>query len=202
VKKLFICGLIFLLSSSGLISAELGEMPDVAITLKPESETIIAQDNQVIVREHPKTKRPYVTIASGDTEIEEHTITMPSDTVSRPDYRILSYRVPKDIPPYNGPYSDRTKVYVFAGALIATGIATAAVGAAAPAAVGAASSGGGAYAVAGTTVGVTTLATALLKARPDPDEDEFTHTSNTRLVEFYGFEEDTGEVIAVPIIEN
>jgi hypothetical protein len=142
---------------------------------------------QVVVRVAPGTQRPFVSIVSDAAATEERFIASSETGRGRPDYRMLAYTVPRDTPLYEGPYSDRTKVYILAGALMTTGIATAAIGAAAPAALGAASSGAGAYAAAGTAVGVTTLATALIKARQHPDEHDFTHTSQTRLIEYNGF---------------
>jgi hypothetical protein len=181
--------IIFCFFITGVCRAGSPELHEPEILLHPPSEVIIAEEHQVIIRDHPQTRLPYVSIVGAAVATQEQTIKIPSDALGRPDYRMLSYRTAAGVPAYKGPSSDRTKVYVLAGTLIATGIATAAIGAAAPAAVGAASSGAGAYAVAGSTVGVTTLATALLTSRPDPDENDFTHTSHTRMVEFYGFDQ-------------
>ena len=88
--------------------------------------------------------------------------------------------------PYEGPYSDLTKITVLSASLATVGIvggfAAAAVIPATAASTGAAG-GAGAYVAAGTAVGVGTVSTALLSTRPDLHEDDCISASEARLVE-------------------
>ena len=79
---------------------------------------------------------------------------------------------------YDGPVSDRTKVYVLAGTLAAAGVA-AYTALPAAAAGGSAAGGAGLYAAAGGAVTAGTLSTHWAMTRSD-GPDDFTHTSLSR----------------------
>ncbi len=145
------------------------------------SEVIEETHTRVIVREHPKTGKPYVSIVSSDDPDPKDPFTGPLQKFSRPDYRMLDPKIKaKDIP-YHGPSSDRRKVYVLAATLATVGTAGGAAGIlAAPAATGAGAAGGagaylaGAGAVAGTATAASVYATTGSK------EDNFIHRSESK----------------------
>jgi len=147
------------------------------------SEVIKEADTSVVVREHPKTGRPYVSIVPADIPPDPFS---GQKKYSRPDYRMLDPKVKSGRIPYGGPYSDRTKIYVFAASLAALGTASGAlVMAAAPAATGAAASGGaGAYLAGGTAVVAGSAAAAGAGQAPDPDKlEDYSHRSESKLVQ-------------------
>ncbi len=137
-------------------------------------EVVPQTQTKVVVREHPRTGKPYVVIT--DSKAERNPLAaLPVHTRVRPDYRLLDPKVKRGTVPYQGPVSDRKKVYIFAGTIAALGTAGgAAIIAGAPAATGAGAAGGaGGYAAAGTAVGVGSVSTAVLNTRPpDPDKDK------------------------------
>lgn len=114
--------------------------------------------SQVVIREHPKTGKSYVTIVSSEEPVPADPFTHQRDKYSRPDYRMLDPKAKKGDYVYDGPYSDRKKVYIFAASMIAVGVTGGVAGMAlAPAATGTAASagGGGAYLIgAGVATGV------------------------------------------------
>lgn len=148
------------------------------------SEVIEETGTRIIVREHPKTGRPYVSVVSSQGEIPPGPFTG-QRKYSRPDYRMLDSKIKSGQIPYGGPYSDRTKVYVFAASLATLGTASGAmVIAAAPAATGAAASGGaGAYLAGGSAVAAGSSATVAIAAKPDPRKENYTHRSESQLVQ-------------------
>lgn len=144
------------------------------------AEVIEETQTQVIVREHPKTGRPYISIVP--REIPPDPFSGRREKFSRPDYRMLNPRVKaKDIP-YDGPYSDRKKVYLLAASLAAVGTAGGVAGlAAAPAAAAGTGAAGGAGAYltgAGAVAG--TAAAASVYATTRSSEDNFIHRSESK----------------------
>ncbi len=115
--------------------------------------------SQVVIREHPKTGKSYVTIVSSEEPVPADPFTNQRNKFSRPDYRMLDPNMKKGDYVYDGPYSDRKKVYIFAASMIAVGVTGGVAGMAlAPAATGTAAAsagGGGAYLIgAGVATGV------------------------------------------------
>ncbi len=148
------------------------------------TEVVQQTDTQVLVRQHPRTGREYVAIVKsgpGQTRMERVPV---SKTRFHPDYRMLDPKLKSGAIPYEGPVSDRKKVYIFAAAVAAVGAAGGtAIIAGAPAATGAGAAGGaGGYAAAGTAVGAGTLSTSILNTRPDPDKDKIEQGSESRQV--------------------
>ena len=147
------------------------------------SEVMEESGTRVIVREHPKTGKPYVSIVPFQGEIPLDPFTG-QRKYSRPDYRMLDPKIKSGQIPYEGPYSDRKKIYIFAASLAALGTASgAAVTALAPAATGAGASGGaGAYFAGGGAVVAGTAVTAARVNRSDPEKQNYTLRSESRLV--------------------
>ncbi len=149
------------------------------------SEIVDETGTQVVVREHPKTGRPYVSIIPADQSIAQDPFASQRKRYSRPDYRMLDPKVKKGDIPYDGPWSDRKKVYIFATSLMTVGVVGGGIGlAVAPAAsTGAAAGGGGAYLAAGTAVTAGSAATAAIATQPDPHRDDYDHQSESKLEE-------------------
>lgn len=141
---------------------------------------------QVIVRQHPKTGKPYVSIVpSGAAPRDPFTGT--EKKYARPDYRMLDPHFKNGDIPYNGPVSDRKKVYVFAATLMTVGTVGGAVGiAAAPVAAGTAAGGAGAYVGAGAAVAGTAVAASLLASKKRPWDDDYQHTSESKTLSLDG----------------
>lgn len=157
--------------------------PIGALGAAEENEVFGPTDTEVAVREHPKTGKPYVTIVGKDGARLHPSMTGPVKLVARPDYRMLDPKVKKGEIPYDGPVSDRKKVYALAGTLAVTGVvAGTAVIAAAPAATGAGAAGGaGIYGAAGAAVLTGTASGVWLKSRPtQQDRENFDFKSESR----------------------
>ena len=140
------------------------------------SEVLEETHTRVIVRDNPRTGKPYVSIVSSDVENPASPLSLQNIAYRRPDYRLLDPKIKSGQIPYDGPTSDRTKVYLFAASLAAVGTVGGAVGlATAPAATGAAASeGAGAYLAAGTAVvAAPVAATVALEKKPDPHQNDF-----------------------------
>ena len=145
------------------------------------SEVIEETHTRVVVREHPKTGKPYVSIVSGDQPLAADPFAKQRKKMSRPNYRMLDPKVKPGEIPYDGPYSSSTKIYVFAATLATLGVAGGAVGLAAiPASTGGAASGGGAYLAAGSAVAAGTAGTVAIKTRNNPNQDDFTLVSKSK----------------------
>ena len=146
-------------------------------------EVLVETNTKVMVREHPRTGRPYAVIIA-ENQDKNPLAALPVTTKMRPDYRMLDPKIRSGTVPYQGPVSDRKKVYIFAGTLAALGTAGgAAVIAAAPAATGAGAAGGaGIYGAAGTAVAAGTVSASLIKTQPDPDKDKVEHAFESKQV--------------------
>lgn len=146
---------------------------------------------KVAVMKHPKTGKPYVALLP-ENEMPEDALVFPAagaaggpgKSVSRPDYRMLDWKIKSGEIPYDGPVSDRKKVYILAATLATIGVAsgTAAAFAIPATATTASTAGGGAgvYAAAGTALTAGTVSTALIQSRPDPKQDDFDHISQSK----------------------
>lgn len=151
-----------------------------------ESEVFSKNTSAVVVREHPKTGKPYVSITAEGPAPKDPFAGIPRRYRSRPDYRLLDPGVKSGQIPYEGPVSDRKKVYLLAAGLAGAGTVTGALGLAAAsggAATGGAAGGAGVYGAAGAGVLTGTFSTVALKSRPGPNDDAFTHHSQAILLE-------------------
>ena len=147
------------------------------------SEVIPESSAEVIVREHPKTGKPYVVITSTGSA-DRDPFSGKHLKAQRPDYRMLDPKMKSGQIPYEGPYSSRKKVYILAATLATVGtVGGTAIIAAAPAATGAGAAGGaGAYGAAGGAVAAGTISTAALQTRSDPEKDNYSLTSESALL--------------------
>lgn len=151
------------------------------------SEVIEETHTQVIVREHPKTGRPYVCIVSSEVPAPPGPFEG-QKSYSVPDYRLLDPKVKARDIPYHGPFSDRTKIYVLAASLATVGtVGGTAIIAAAPAATGAAASGGaGAYLAGGAAVAAGSAAEYAVATHSDPKKENYVQRSESELVKENG----------------
>ncbi len=144
------------------------------------SEVFRETNSQVIVREHPKTGKPYVVIAPAGVT-GEAAFFPASKRFSRPDYRMLDPKVKSGQIPYDGPYSDSKRIYIFAATLATLGTVGGAVGMAVlPASTGAAATGGAGYLAAGGAVAAGTTAAAVTASKSKTDN--FTQASESKSV--------------------
>ncbi len=146
---------------------------------------VTKEKTRVIIREHPKTGKSYVSIISTETSEPPDPFTGQRGRVIRPDYRLLDSKIKSGAIPYEGPVSDKTKIYIFAASLMTLGaVSGALVLAAAPAATGAAASGGaGAYLAGGTAVVAGSAAAVGIATAPDKNKEDYEHKSQYRLEE-------------------
>lgn len=146
------------------------------------SEVMEETKTVVVVREHPKTGGPYVVITLPEKKGIDPLLRL-RGRLSRPDYRLLDPKLKAGKIPYEGPVSDRKKVYLFAAGIAAAGTASGAlVIASAPAATGAAASGGaGAYLAGGAAVATGSAAAAAGVVKGDSKKDNYKLRSESRL---------------------
>ncbi|MFC1808918.1 hypothetical protein ACFL3D_02195 [Candidatus Omnitrophota bacterium] len=151
------------------------------------SEVVIVSDARVSVRVHPRTGEEYVSIHPVEQELPRYDFQTHGEKYSRPDYEMLSHTTKSGDVYYDGPVSDRTKVYVLAATLAASGIAAGAVAqagvAAAATTASTASAGAGAYATAGAVLMGISIGTPLIRAQPDPHRDDFIHESRVKVLD-------------------
>ena len=170
MKRLTFAVLIFIISLSQICGAAENEV-------LPETRAV------VVIRQHPKTGKPYVVITDrGKNAPDPFAAIRTAKPVMRPDYRMLDPKIKSGQIPYEGPVSDRTKVYIFAASLAAVGtVGGAAIIAAAPAATGAGAAGGaGLYAGAGVGVVVGSAAGTVAATKSDPKKESFEHTAQSK----------------------
>ncbi len=147
-----------------------------SLSISFAGEVIPETPSAVVVREHPRTGHPYVSIV--DPKKPRTVFNGELQRYNRPDYRMLEPGVkPRDVD-YHGPVSSRKKVYVLAGVLAAGGVAGYA---ALPvsAASGGAAGGAGIYAAASGAVTAGTFSTHWAMKRDDRPDD-FTQASVSR----------------------
>ena len=145
------------------------------------SEVIEESHARVLVREHPKTGKPYVSIVPGGLESPPDPFQNLRTRLNRPDYRMLDPKVKSGTIPYDGPYSSSAKVYIFAASLATLGTVGGAVGMAVlPASTGGAASGGGAYLASGAAVAVGAAAGTHAMTAGNSKQDDFTQIAKSQ----------------------
>ena len=153
------------------------EKQETARAILPQTNT------EVVIIENKKNAKPLVCIKGKDAPLRSYLNSL-SKELKRPDYRLLDYRMKPGAIPYEGPVSDRTKIYIFAATIATLGVVggavVGAVAASAPAAGGAASGGAGLIA-AGTAVSAGTVSIALKESSPNPKDDSYTHESKAEI---------------------
>ena len=147
------------------------------------SEVIEETSTQVVVREHPQTGKPYVSIIPAGA-IPQDLFANPRKKFSRPDYRMLDPKIKSGVLPYDGPVSDRKKVYLLAASLATIGLAGGSVGLAAASAATTtpASGSAGAYYGAAGAVAVAGAAAAVDQGKPDLHKNDFDLKSESKLL--------------------
>ena len=143
------------------------------------SEVITETDSKIIIREHPRTGKPYVVIATND--LNPVPFFPESKKFSRPDYRLLDPKVKSGEVPYDGPYSDSKRIYIFAATLATLGAGGIAGAALMPATGAAAASGGASYLAAGGAVAAGT--TVSVVASSNSKKDDFIQSSRSESVD-------------------
>ena len=149
--------------------------------LAQASEVIVETNSKVIIREHPKTGKPYVVITSQDFPAESGFFGI-SKKFSRPDYRLLDPKVKSGEIPYDGPYSDAKRVYIFAATLATLGAGGLVGAALMPASAGAAASGGAGYLAAGGALAAGTAGAAVATTQSNPKKDNFIQASESKSI--------------------
>lgn len=150
--------------------------------LSAQNEVIKEPIAKVYVREHPQTGKQFVSIRA-EGEFRDPFKSFVKREI-RPDYKMLEAHA-KGVP-YDGPVSDRTKVYVFAATIATLGVAGSVVAAAAfPAAAttGCATGGTGLLGTAGVAVAAGTAGTVAYEMHVRPGEEHYTHTATSSSTE-------------------
>lgn len=147
-----------------------------------DSEVVPQTQTRVMVREHPRTGKPFVVI-TGQGESRDP-FAGQRRIMKRPDYRMLDPKVKSGQIPYDGPVSDRKKVYILAASLATIGtVGGTAIIAAAPAATGTGAAGGaGVFAGAGAGVTGGTLGGTYAATKNNSEKEDFTHVSESHAV--------------------
>lgn len=165
MKKIIYFLLIFILAS-GNIFAE-------------GTEVLPKTNTKVVVREHPKTGVPYVSIIASGQPDRGGPFAGMKKISRRPDYRMLDPKIKSGTIPYEGPVSSRKKVYIFAAALAAGGAGGAALLPIAPVTGAGAAGGAGALAAAGAGVAGGTVGAAAISMKQNPKQEDYTHVSKS-----------------------
>lgn len=141
-----------------------------------ENEVFPDSGAKVYVREHPQTGKPFVTLGAG--QIARNPFPDFKKREIRPDYGMLDANA-RDVP-YDGPVSDRRKVYVFAATMMTLGVAGGVVTAAMPVAAAAGTGGAGTGMLAGGAVVVNAVAADIvLESKIKPGEENYVHDAMT-----------------------
>ena len=153
---------------------------------RPASEVLTETKTKVLVRENPVTGKPFVSVVASDNPEASNPFRGIKKANTRPDYRMLDPKVKSGQIPYDGPVSDRKKVYILAASLATLGAAGGIIGPAvlpATASTGSVAGGAGLYAAAGTAVSAGTVSAAWLKTRPDPQKDDYILKSGSKVMD-------------------
>ncbi len=138
-------------------------------------------ESGVAVKAHPRTGRPYASIVAPGEAPEAASPVRP---LERPDYRYL--HAGRGEVAYQGPSSDRTKVYVLAGTLATAGVAAGMAGlATAPAVAGAAAAGSPVVPAAAAAALLALEGDYVIKTlRETPEDRQFERDSSSRVIDY------------------
>ena len=156
-------------------------IPNMALAV--ENEVLLQTHTEVVVRQHPRTGKSYAAVTDQNKAgVDPFAALRTPKPMMRPDYRMLDPKIKAGKIPYEGPVSDRKKVYIFAASLATLGtLGGTAIIAAAPAATGAGAAGGvGMLAGAGAGVAAGTAAGTVAAARTDRHKESFKHTAESK----------------------
>lgn len=147
-----------------------------------ENEVIPESPFKVFVREHPQTGKAFVSLRK-----ESSTDDLFKGFVKReirPDYKMLDAKTKSGDIPYDGPISDRKKVYIFAATMMTLGVAGGIATAAMPVAATAAGTSGGTglLGAGAVTVVAGTAGTVAVQTHIRPGEENYIHDATTTAV--------------------
>jgi hypothetical protein len=147
-----------------------------------ENEVLQESGVKVFVREHPQTGKPFVSLRK-ETGSQDFFKGFVKREI-RPDYKMLDAKTKSGDIPYDGPVSDRKKVYIFAATMMTLGVAGGIVTAAIPATTAAAGASGGTglLGAGAATVVVGTVGTVAVQTHIKPGEENYVHDATTTAV--------------------
>ena len=169
--KMMISGLLIVLFTidQSLVCAEYSEVLD-----KPLQE--------IYVQEHKATHEPLVTIADTGGLGSRYDFLNHPKKISRPDYEMLDPRIKSGDIAYDGPVSNRKKVYYFAAGMAATGVVAGTMIPVSAVSAGTATTGAGAYAAGGAAVAASSVGFSSWRSKSEPEEENFSHTHEAVLM--------------------
>ena len=147
-----------------------------------ENEVIPEGTVKVFVREHPQTGKAFVSLRKGDNGQDLFKGFVKREI--RPDYEMLDAKTRSGDVPYDGPVSDRKKVYIFAATMMTLGVAGGIVTVAIPATAAASGTGAGTalLGVGAATVVAGTAGTVAVQAHIRPGEENYIHDAASSAV--------------------
>ncbi len=147
-----------------------------------ESEVLQEAPEKVFVREHPQTGKSFVSLRKKDNTKDPFKGFVKREI--RPDYEMLDAKTKSGDIPYDGPVSDRKKVYVFAATMMTLGVAGGIATVAMPVGAAAAGTSGGTglLGVEAATVVAATAGTVAVQTHIRPGEENYIHDATTTAV--------------------
>lgn len=144
-----------------------------------ENEVIKPTGPRVFIREHPQTGKPFVSLRRDGNAPDLFKGFVKREV--RPDYKMLDAKTKSGEVPYDGPVSDKKKVYIFAATMMTLGVAGGIVTAAMPAGAAAAGASGGTGLLGTEAVMIVaaTAGTVAVKAHIAPGEENYIHDAKT-----------------------
>ena len=120
IKTVILARILFMVFGLGHLFSGYASPVSDSVSAASVSEVIQKTPTRVVVREHPRTGRPYVSIVSSEAPARDPFSGL-HQAMKRPDYRMLDPKIKAGQIPYEGPYSDRKKVYLLAASLATVG---------------------------------------------------------------------------------
>jgi hypothetical protein len=147
-----------------------------------EQEVLGESGVKVFIREHPQTGKPFVSLHKEGEAQDLFKGFVKREF--RPDYKMLNAKTRSGDVPYDGPVSDRKKVYIFAATMMTLGVAGGIATVAMPvgAAAAGASGGTGLLGAGAVTVVAGTAGTVAVKSHVAPGEENYIHDATTSAV--------------------
>jgi hypothetical protein len=161
MKKVLVWGLVIIMGLSPVCAEESEVLPEA-----PE---------KVFVREHPQTGKPFVSLRNKENTKDPFKGFVKREV--RPDYKMLDAKTKSGDVPYDGPVSDRKKVYIFAATMMTLGVAGGIATVAMPVGAAAAGTSGGTglLGAGAVTVVAGTAGTVAVNAHIRPGEENYVH---------------------------
>jgi hypothetical protein len=152
------------------------------LTFAEYSEVLDEPAQEIYIQEHKVTHEPLVTLANEDGLGSRYEFLKNPQKISRPDYIMLDHQLKSGDIPYDGPVSNRKKVYYFAAGMAATGVLAGTLIPVSAVSAGTATTGAGAYAAGGAAVAASSVGLSSWKSKPDLQEENFSHTHEAVLI--------------------